>query len=103
MEFSRLESGVGRLSLLQGIFPTQGSNWGLLYCRCIFLPAEPQEKAKNTRMGGLSLLQQIFPIQESNWGLLHCRWIIYQLSYEGMELNKVKLNSQVFYLYSNNL
>ena len=25
-------SGVGRLSLLQGIFPTQGSNPGLLHC-----------------------------------------------------------------------
>ena len=26
---------VGRLSLLQGIFPTQESNWGLLHCRWI--------------------------------------------------------------------
>ena len=25
--------GVGSLSLLQGIFPTQESNWGLLHCR----------------------------------------------------------------------
>ena len=29
MEFSRSETGVGSLSLLQGIFPTQGSNPGL--------------------------------------------------------------------------
>ena len=28
-------TGVGDLSLLQGIFPTQESNWGLLYCRQI--------------------------------------------------------------------
>ena len=28
-------SGVGRLSLLQGLFPTLGSNPGLLYCRRI--------------------------------------------------------------------
>ena len=28
-------TGVGRLSLLQGIFPTQGSNPGLLHCRWI--------------------------------------------------------------------
>ena len=27
--------GVGRLSLLQGIFPTQELNWGLLHCRWI--------------------------------------------------------------------
>ena len=48
-----------------------------------FLPAEPQEKPKNTGMGSLSLFQWIFPTQELNWGLLHCRWIIYQLSYHG--------------------
>ena len=28
-------TGVGSLSLLQGIFPTQGSNPGLLHCRWI--------------------------------------------------------------------
>ena len=28
-------TGVGSLSLLQGIFPTQGSNLGLLHCRRI--------------------------------------------------------------------
>ena len=28
-------TGVGSLSLLQWIFPTQGSNWGLLHCRWI--------------------------------------------------------------------
>ena len=28
-------TGVGSLSLLQGIFPTQESNWGLLQCRRI--------------------------------------------------------------------
>ena len=28
-------TGVGSLSLLQGIFPTQGSNPGLLHCRRI--------------------------------------------------------------------
>ena len=45
------------------------------------LPAEPQEKPKNTGLGSLSLLQWIFQTQESNWGLLHCRWILYQLSH----------------------
>ena len=29
-------TGVGNCSLLQGIFPTQGSNPGLLHCRWIF-------------------------------------------------------------------
>ena len=35
-------TGAGSFSPLQGIFPTQGSNSGLPYCRQIFLPAEPQ-------------------------------------------------------------
>ena len=35
MEFSRPESWSGSLSLLQGIFPTQGSNPGLPHCRWI--------------------------------------------------------------------
>ena len=49
-------SEMGGLSLLQGIFPTQGSSLG---------------KPKNTGMGSLSLLHQVFLTQESNWGLLH--------------------------------
>ena len=41
-------TGVGSLSLLQGIFPTQESNWGLLHCKQIlyqlitFTTATPQ-------------------------------------------------------------
>ena len=37
-------TGVGSLSLLQGIFPTQGSNWGLLQVDS--LPAELPGKPK---------------------------------------------------------
>ena len=64
-------------SLLQGIFPTQGSNPGLPTLQVDSLPAELQGKPKNTGVGSLFLLQEIFPTQESNGGLLHCRWIIY--------------------------
>jgi len=35
MEFSRPDTGVGSLSLLQGIFPTQGSDPGIPPCRWI--------------------------------------------------------------------
>ena len=35
MEFSRLKTGVGCHSLLEGIIPTQGLNPGLLHCRQI--------------------------------------------------------------------
>ena len=77
------KTGVGSPSLLQGVFPTQGSNPCLPHCRQIFLLAEPQGKPKNNGVGTLSLLQWIFLTQESNCGLLHCRWIFYQLSYQG--------------------
>ena len=83
MEFSRPEYWSGLLSLLQGIFPTQGSNPGLPHCRRNSLPAEPQGKPKNTEVGSLSLLLEIFLTQESNQALLHCRQILYQLSYQG--------------------
>ena len=69
-------TGVGSLSLLQRIFPTQGLNPGLPYCKQISLPAEPPGKPKNTRVGSLSLLQQIFPTKGSNQGLLDGRWIL---------------------------
>ena len=71
-------------SLLQGIFPTQGSNPGLTQMDS--LPDEPQGKPKNTGVGSLSLLQCIFLTHESNQGVLHCRQILYQLSYQGTEM-----------------
>ena len=76
-------TGVGGLSLLQWIFPTQGSNLGLPHCWQIFLSFESPGKPRNTRVGSLSLLQQISPTQESNLGLLRCRQILYQLSHKG--------------------
>ena len=45
------DTGVGSLSLLQGIFPIHQSNSGLLHCRWILPPAEPQGKPKNTGVG----------------------------------------------------
>ena len=60
-------TGVRCHALLQGIFPTQGSNPGLLHCRRILFPSEPPGKPKNTTVGSLSLLQGIFPTQELNW------------------------------------
>ena len=74
---------MGSLSLLQGIFPTQGLNPGLPHGRQFFLPAEPRGKPENTGVDSLSLFQRIFPTQEWDRGLLHCRQILYQLSYQG--------------------
>ena len=73
-------TGVGSFSLLQGIFPTQGSNPGLpslgdlvnpgIEPRSPKLPADSlpavlQGKPKNTGVGSLTGLQGIFPTQQS--------------------------------------
>ena len=66
-------TGVGSLSLLQGIFATQGSNWGLRHSRQI-LYQWSHKGSPSTGVGSLSL-QRIFLTH------LHCRWILYQLGY----------------------
>ena len=44
-------TGVGSVSLLQGTFPTQGSNPSLHVLQADSLPAEPQGTPKNTGVG----------------------------------------------------
>ena len=83
-------TGVGCHVLLEGIFPTQGRNPGLLHCRWIFYHLSHQgspvseshsivsaslrphglyspwnSPGQNTEVGRLSLLQEIFPTQVS--------------------------------------
>ena len=87
MEFSRQDTGVGSCSLLQGIFPTQGSPT----LQADSLTADPPEKPKNTGVDSLSLFQRIFLAEELNQGLLHCKRIIYQLSQQ--EIPKQYYNS----------
>ena len=62
-----VNTGVGSLSLLQGFFPTQGSNPGLPHCRRILYQLNHRE-AQEIGVSSISLLQQIFPTQESNRG-----------------------------------
>ena len=50
-------TGVGSLSLLQGIFPTQGSNPGLLHCRRILYQL--------SHKGSPSILEWVVLINES--------------------------------------
>ena len=71
-------------SLLQGIFPTQGSNPGLPHCRWILYQLSHQGSPKILVWVAHSLLQGIFLTQGSNPGLPHCRQIPYQLSYQGI-------------------
>ena len=72
-------TGVGSLSLLQGIFPTQGSNPGLPLCREILY--QLSHKGSPSILGWVAypVSRGIFPTQ----GLLHCRQILYQLSFKG--------------------
>ena len=83
---------VGSLSLLQGIFPTQGSNPGFPHHMQILY-----QVSKNTGVGSLSLLQWIFPTQELNRGLLNCKQILYQLSYDGSTLYSTTVLFTVLY------
>ena len=67
------DTGVGSLSLLQEIFPTQGSNWGLLHCRQILYqlsyqgsPASISSDGNAPRVGHLS------PTAHLPWMTLQC-------------------------------
>ena len=51
MEFSKKNPGVDCHCLLQGIFPTQGSNPGLLHCRQILYHLSYQESPHFTADG----------------------------------------------------
>ena len=65
-------TGVGCHTLLQGIFPTQGSTPGLPHCRWILYHL--------SHLGSPRILEWVtysFSLtQESNWGFLHCRQIL---------------------------
>ena len=80
--------GIGSHSLLQGIFPTQGSNPGLPHCRWFLY--------KLSHKGSPRILEWVAYSfsRGSSWprnqikdpalqGLLQCRQILYQLSYQG--------------------
>ena len=81
-------TGVGSLSLLQGIFPNPGVELRSPTWLVDSLLAEPQGKPSNTGVGNLSLLQQIFLTQELNQGFLHCTQILCQLSYQGSPFSR---------------
>ena len=76
-------TGVGCHSLLQWIFPTQGSNPVLWHCRQILYCLIHQGNPKVLEWVAYPFLHGIFPTQKSNQSLLHCRQILYQLSYQG--------------------
>ena len=74
------------LSLLQGVFPTQGSNPRLPHCRQIL--------HQLSHKGSPRILEWVaYPFSSrssrsrNGTGVLHCRRILYQLSYEGSFLH----------------
>ena len=79
--------GVGSLSLLQGIFPTQGSNPGLPHCRRILYQLSHREAQE---YWGEQPVPSPAETQESNRGLLHCRQILPQLNYHSRERSQFK-------------
>ena len=77
-------TGEGGHASLQGIFPTQGSNPGLLHCRQIIYHL--------SRQGSPRILEWVASLlRESIQGLLHCRWILYQLSYQGSPYSTISV------------
>ena len=76
------DTGVGSLSFLQGIFPTQESNPGLPHCRWILYQLSHQGSPRILEWIPIPSPVDLL-IQELNQGLLHCRCILYQLSYQG--------------------
>ena len=62
--FPGQNTGVGSRSLLQGIFPTQGSNPGLLHCKQILYQLSHREALWGLR---LSLIFPVFIWSSSHW------------------------------------
>ena len=56
-DFPGKSTGVGCRLLLQGIFPTQGWNPGLLHCRQMLLPSEPP--GKSWKMGSQAVRMKL--------------------------------------------
>ena len=84
-------TGVGCHFLLQGVFPTQGSNLCLLHYGAPWTVVPRflcpwNSPGKNIGVGSHSPLQGIFPIQGLNPSLLHCRQILYHFSHQGSPL-----------------
>ena len=84
-------TGVGSLSLLQGLFQTQGLNPGLLHCRQILYQLSHQGSPRILEWVAYPFSRRIFLTQESNQSLLNCRQILYQLSYDGRKLSTEEL------------
>ena len=80
--FSRQEYLSGCHALLQGIFPTQGSNLDLLHCRCILYCLSHQESPRILEWVAYAFCRGS-SLPRNQTSLLHYRRILYQLSNQG--------------------
>ena len=84
-------TGVGNLSLLQAIFPTQGSNPGLLHCRRILYQLSHNGSPRILGCVAYPFSREMLWIHGSTQGLLHCRRILYQLRYQGIPVELLRI------------
>ena len=74
-------TGVGSLSLLQGIFPTLGSSPGLPHCRRILYQLSHNESPRIQEGVGYPFSSRSsWPRNQTR---VSCRQILYQVSYQG--------------------
>ena len=73
-------TGVGSLSILQRIFPTQRSHPGLQHCKWILYQLSHKGRPRILEWVAYPFSSRSSLIQKSNWGLLHCRQPLYHLS-----------------------
>ena len=84
-------TGVGSLSLLQGIFPTQESNWGLLHCRWILYQLSYEG---NPQAGSCQIWQRNPQLQYSDLsGRLLPAWVLGEQPQDKEEAHLIWVNS----------
>ena len=80
-------TGVGSLSIIQGFFPNQGSNPGLLHCGRILYQLSHKGSPRILEWVAYPFARASSLHRNLAGGLLHCRQILYQLSYQGSPLS----------------
>jgi len=83
-------TGVGRHSLLQGIFPTQGSNSGILHCRRILYCLSHQGSPRILEWVAYPFSRESY--WSRNWTRISCiAQLTYQLSFQGSPFYTIEL------------
>ena len=83
-DFPGKNTGVGCHALLQGIFPTQGLNQGLLHCRQMLYSLSHQGSPRILSEQPIPSPGELpDPGIDQDKVILHCRRILYQLSHQG--------------------